>query len=128
VQAPTWDNIVCWAEDLGLAEDTLYDDIAAELALGYHVGRYSFEFCDAVVNHLYALMLARQQEAQLQSWPQLFWRVFEAFDAGELADPSKPAHDPIKAYTDPEIADIVRELQTSPRLRRMGVSTDVARN
>jgi hypothetical protein len=128
VQAPTWENIVCWAEDLGLAEDTLYDDIAAELALGYHIGRYSFEFCDAVVNRLYTLMLASQQEAQLRLWPKLFWRVFEAFDAGELANPSSPAHDPVKAYTDPEIADIVRELRRSPSVRRMEVSTDVARN
>ncbi len=109
-QAPVQVDIARWAGGSDEAEATLYDAIAAELARGYHVKRYSFEFCDAVVNQLYALMIAKQLREPPPAWPKLFSRVYEAFDAGEWANPQLPPYDPIKTYTDPEIAEIVREL------------------
>ena len=101
-------DIARWTQGRIEAETALYDSIAAELARGYFEGRYSFTFCDDVVNALYHLMISRQAEEPPPPWPKLFWRVYEAFDAGELASPSAP--DPVKTYTDPEIAEIVRKL------------------
>ncbi|MDB5667272.1 MAG: hypothetical protein JWL74_222, partial [Alphaproteobacteria bacterium] len=107
--SPCQADIARWTQGRIEAETALYDSIAAELARGYCEGRYSFTFCDDVVNALYHSMISRQAAEQPPApWPKLFWRVFEAFDAGELASPSVP--DPIRTYTDPEIAEIVRDL------------------
>ena len=107
-QAPLSEDMVAWAGSSRESEMALYDAVAAELARGYFEKRYSFDFCDAVVNQLYGFMLDKQTQEPPPPWPKLFWRVFEAFDAGELATRSAP--DPVKTHTDPEIADIVREL------------------
>lgn len=55
-------------------------------------------------------MIFKPFEEPAPAWPKLFWRVFEAFDAGEWADLSNPTLDPVATYTDPEIAEIVAEL------------------
>ena len=107
---PCQADIARWTGGRVEAETALYDSIAAELARGYFERRYSFTFCDDVVNALYHPMLTRQSEEPPPPWPKLFWRVYEAFDAGESANPSSPPHDPVRTYTDPEIAEIVRDL------------------
>lgn len=109
-QAPIREDIIAWTRGSEEAEAVLYDDLGAELARGYHAKRYSFDFCDAVVNQLSALLIEKQMLEPPPPWPKLFWRVYEAFDAGEFANPSKPTYDPIKTETDPAIAEIVREL------------------
>jgi len=109
-QAPTEADLLAWSGGSWLAQALLYDQIAAQLAVGYHEKRYSFEFCDEIVNHLYGIMIGQQAGDSPPPWPKLFIRVFEAFDAGEFASPHLPPHDPVKTYTDPEIAEIVREL------------------
>ncbi len=43
-------------------------------------------------------------------WPKLFFRVYEAFDAGEMHRRADKSDDPISELTNPEIAEIVREL------------------
>jgi hypothetical protein len=85
----------------------LYNQIAGQLALGHHEARFSFEFCDEVVNHLWGLMISQQVGDHPPPWPELFFRVYEAFDAGEFVNPLVPPYDPVKRYTDPEIAEIV---------------------
>jgi hypothetical protein len=107
---PSDADISRWTNGCAHAETALYDGIGAELARGYHDRRYSFSFCDEVVNALFGLMLAKQNQEPPPSLPKLFWRVYEAFDAGEMANPSLPPYDPIRTNTDPEIAEIVRDL------------------
>lgn len=109
-QSPTHEDIIAWSGEAVKEQSALYDRIGAQLALGYHEGRFSFAFCDEVVNVLYGHMIAQQTQNSSPPWPKLFFRVFEAFDAGEYANPSSPPHDPVKVHTDPEIAEIVREL------------------
>ena len=58
-QAPIREDIEAWAGGSLEAEMALYDNVAAELARGYFEKRYSFYFCDAVVNQLYCLMLEK---------------------------------------------------------------------
>ena len=107
-QSLTQADIVAWSGGSEQAQALLYDQIATQLALGYHEKRYSFEFCDVVANQLYGIMIVQQAGDSPPPWPKLFFRVYEAFDAGEFASPHSPPHDPVKTYTDPEIAEIVR--------------------
>jgi hypothetical protein len=109
-QAPDQEDIAGWTEGSVEAESTFYDSVAAELARGYYERRYSFDFCDAVVNQLYALMISKQHLDPPPPWPNLFWRVYEAFDAGECHRLADMSDDPIAELTDPEIAEIVRAL------------------
>ena len=41
-------------------------------------------FCDRVVNDLHGTMISKQLNEPPPPWPKLFWRVYEAFDAGEF--------------------------------------------
>lgn len=107
-QAPVEEDLASWAG--GSLVTTLYDSLAAELARGYLEGRYSFGFCDAVVNQLYALMISRQLQDSPPPWPKLFFRVYEAFDAGECHRRADKSDDPIAELTDPGIVEIVRDL------------------
>ena len=58
-------------------------------------------------------MIKKQLSEPPPPWPKLFWRVYEAFDAGELHRKPDKSDDPVSEFTDPEIADIVRDLATS---------------
>lgn len=69
----------------------------------------SFEFCDAVVNQLWGLLIEKQRSGAFTP-PGLFMRVYEAFDAGEYHRTADASDDPIATFTDPQIAAIVRGL------------------
>jgi hypothetical protein len=107
-QAPVQEDIDTWAGSSLQTEAALYDSIGAELARGYFERRYSYDFCDAIVNQLYALMIEKQLLEPAPPWPRLFFRVYEAFDAGEYHSTAAKSDDPIAELTDPEIAKIVR--------------------
>jgi hypothetical protein len=109
-QAPVQDDITRWTGGLEEAEAALYDGFGAELARGYYERRYSFDFCDAVVNQLYGLMISKQLQEPPPPWPKLFMRVYEAFDAGEMHRCADKSDDPIAELTDPAIADIIGDL------------------
>ena len=109
--AITQDDIDRWTAGLEEDEEALYDSIAAALASGYHERRYSFEFCDRVVNDLYGPFITKQQREPPPPWPKLFWSVYEAFDAGEFHRMPDMSANPIAEFTDPAIAEIVRDLQ-----------------
>jgi hypothetical protein len=98
-----------WHEN-GDEEAKLYNDIAAEIARGYTERRFSFEFCDYVANALTGSCMIWSGDRREIPHPELLFRVYDAFDAGENANPSLPPHDPIKRYTDPMIAEIVAAL------------------
>lgn len=109
-RAPIHEDIIAWSGSSSAEQAALYDQVGAELALGYHQKRFSFEFCDVVVNQLQSVMISQQFRDPPPPWPKLFWRIYEAFDAGEFANPSLPPHDPVKTNTDPAIDEIVRGL------------------
>jgi hypothetical protein len=109
-QAPVEEDIAAWTGESVEEEVTLYNNLGAELARGYDEKRYSFAFCDTVVNQLYALMISKQHADPPPPWPKLFFRVYEAFDAGEMHRRADKSDDPISELTNPEIAEIVREL------------------
>jgi hypothetical protein len=57
----------------------LLDQIGLALALGFETGDLSYQFCDDLVNHLFALHCDSALGPD-----SLFWRVFGAFDEGEF--------------------------------------------
>ena len=103
-------DIARWTGGSAGHDGEFYDGLSALLARGYHERRYSFEFCDEVVNDLYDYVISKQRGAPLHPTPNLFWRVFAAFDAGEFHRQPDESDDPIAEFTDPRIADIVRGL------------------
>ena len=109
-QAPIHEDIAGWTEGSVEAEVNLYDALAAELARGYFDRRYSFAFCDAVVNQLWTLLIDEDPQEAPSPWPNLFSRVYEACDAGECHRRADKTDDPVAELTEPAIAEIVREL------------------
>jgi hypothetical protein len=99
-------DIARWTGGSADDECKFYDLLARLLARGYHEQRYTFEFCDQVVNELYDLVLKLPSPPS----PDLFWHVFAAFDAGEFHREPDMSDDPIADFTDPEIANIVSNL------------------
>ena len=95
-------HIEQWSHSYGLNRASLYDAIAAELALGFHNGTLDYEFCDAVVNDLVGIHFEEDNS--------LFWQVFLAFDAGEYGHDGDRGVDPVEKYTRPEITRIVSKL------------------
>lgn len=61
------------------------------------------------MNELHGCMIAEQYADPPPKWPTLFWRVFEAFEAGEFPLRTD-TRNPVAELTDPEIAEIVRDL------------------
>jgi len=87
---------------LGCPEQPYYDQIALHLALGFHASELPFAFCDAVVNDLHVVITFANEDR-----PDLFWRVFLAFDGGEFHHHSNRDEDPVETYTRPMISRIV---------------------
>lgn len=109
-ETPLKETVAAWTDGSVADEMSLYDSVGAELARRYFEKRYSFDFCDAVVNKLYVLVIAKQVRNPTPPWPKLFWRVFEAFDAGEFHRSADKSDDPVANFTDPEVAEIIRDL------------------
>lgn len=102
--------LVRWHTD-GLDEAQFLNEMAAETAIGYSAGRYSYEFGDFVANALWASYIHSVGNPRLEMpHPALLGKVYDAFDAGEVASPFWPTHDPIATYTDRKIAEIVSAL------------------
>lgn len=99
-------DIDLWTELVGSMRHEAYNVLARHLAVGFHEGRLSFWFCDAVANatvgFVYDDCLAKGENL-----PSLFYGVYLAFDGGEVG---RPGVDPIEANTRPMIARIVRGL------------------
>ena len=98
-------DVALWAAECGGDRLRVYDEFARYVAVGFHNRRLSFAFCDAVVNDLFAVMITADDLAS-----DLFWAVFEAFDAGEFHRSDDRSDDPVAEHTEPAIAAIVANL------------------
>jgi hypothetical protein len=102
----TADHIQKWSALLCQSEAHLYDQIAIYLARGFHSYELDFEFCDALVNDIYGLIVS-SPDAHL---PDLFYEVYSAFDEGEFWHKGQPReNDPVDFYARPLIAGIVEK-------------------
>lgn len=99
---------VAAARQAAVAEgSSFYNDAGSELARGYVENRYSFDFCDTLVNSLFLIWTTDQRKLPR---PELFLRVYEAFDAGEYHRRADKSDDPVAEHTDPAIKRIVGSL------------------
>jgi hypothetical protein len=96
------DDVQRWSALLGVSRSKLYDQIAVYLAQGFNCSELSFEFCDAIVNDVHGLITLADEDR-----PDLFWKVYLAFDEGEYYHGDNREQDPVKVYTRPQIAQIV---------------------
>lgn len=96
-----------WTEIVGSTRHHAYDVLARYLAVGFHEGRFSFWFCDGLANSVMGFMYDDYATRGDEFWPSFFYKVYLAFDAGEVGNPGV---DPIETFTRPMIADIVHEL------------------
>lgn len=94
-----------WSTSLGVSRATLYDQIALHLARGFHASVLTFAFCDAVVNDLHGVITFANEDR-----PDLFWKVFLAFDEGEFHHHSNRGEDPKEVYTRPMIGRIIKDV------------------
>lgn len=96
------EDVQRWSASLGILRSELYDRIATYLAQGFNRSDLSFEFCDAIVNDLHGVITFADEDR-----PDLFWKVYLAFDEGEYYHGNDREQDPIEVYTRPQIAQIV---------------------
>ncbi len=96
------EDVQRWSASLGIPRSELYDRIAVYLARGFNDSELSFEFCDAIVNDLHGIITFADEER-----PDLFWKVYLAFDEGENYHGNDREQDPVDVYTRPWIARIV---------------------
>ena len=92
-----------WCRLGGLTRDQLYDGVALHLAHDYDQRKLPFGFCDVVINDLFGLSVSGEPYGV----PELFWEVFEAFDAGEFHRQPDKSDDPETDFTRPMIAEFV---------------------
>lgn len=93
----TNEDVARWSSSSGLFLAEIYDVVAIHLAVGFRKQAFDFGFCDDVVNQLQGGSLHSRED-----WPNLFWDVFLAFDAGEYYHTGDDQLlDPVEKYTKP---------------------------
>jgi hypothetical protein len=98
-------DIKRWAFLTGVPESTLCDQIAIYLALGFQNSELTFQFCDAVVNDIFGVVISAHVEIQ-----DIFYQIYCAFDGGEYEHKYRRGEDPVEAYTRPYIVHILAGL------------------
>lgn len=98
------DDIEKWAGERGLNLPDFLDVIGIEIAKRYHFGERSFEFSDSLVNDLWGLLIDRVAHNNDIRWPDDFYEVYEAFDAGEFHRLPDRSDNPQADFTKPLIA------------------------
>ena len=96
------EDVQRWSISLDVSRSELYDQIAIYLARRFNGSELSFEFCDAIVNDLHDVITSADEER-----PDLFWKVYLAFDEGEYYHGNNREQDPVEVYTRPQITQIV---------------------
>lgn len=88
-----------------LHDDEFYNEIGYIIAKLYASGDLSYDICDSIINILYFGWLKNFDTGD--NFPVLFFKIFEAFDAGEYHRKADESDDPVRDHTDPLIAEIL---------------------
>jgi hypothetical protein len=97
-----------WCKTLDVPRSELFDQIALDLARGFYASDLTFGFCDAVINDLFGLITSSNEPS-----PDLFWRVYLAFDEGEYYHDNNRDEDPVEVYTRPMITRIINDIPSA---------------
>ena len=82
------------------------NELALTLSRKFLRGDIDFELADSIINSIYADALSLAHDDY--SYPNLFDRIYQAFDDGEWDHHGK-SEDPIAEYTVPDLRLIVEE-------------------
>ena len=104
------DDLLEWSIGQGVTVEDFLDRFGGEIAKSYHARELPYETCDEIVNDLWGLLMQRTANGSSGAWPETFYRVYDAFDAGEYHRRADSSDDPIAQFTDPAIAEIVAAL------------------
>ncbi|GAA0731804.1 hypothetical protein [Sphingomonas japonica] len=118
------DDLSAWSIERGETVVDFLDHFGAEIAKSYHVGELSYAFCDSIVNDLWGLLLQQTVDDSAASWPHTFYRVYDAFDAGEYNRRADGTDDPVAEFTDPAIEEIVAMLRRQELESGKNVASD----
>jgi len=99
----TSDDVVRWAGAFN--HWGFYNSAALEIAKGYHRGELSFSFCDGVMNDLWSGVQQGFGPGN-NAMPKPFFKIYEAFDAGEYHRKDDKSDDPVADFTDPAITEL----------------------
>lgn len=102
-------DVVQWAKEQALTVSEFLDRFGLEIARKYDSGMLFYSFCDDIVNELWVMLLDWMDKPMAEPWPNTFYEVFDAFDAGEFHRLADRSDDPIADFTKPLIAEIVRK-------------------
>ena len=117
---PNWGEPGAQAElvtlmvETGSSKAEVCDAIARELVVGFADGRLPYIVCDDLLNvaHSWVTLDLFTEPPVLPGPPELFSRVYGAFDAGEYVHSGDAREvDPVEKYTRPLIEEIVRGMQ-----------------
>ena len=101
----TESHVARWAGKYNGNRGQVFDEFARYLAVAFHERRLPFAFCDAVMNDLHAV-ISNADDMR----PDLFWKVYLAFDTGEFHRRADKADDPVADHTESAIAAIIADL------------------
>ncbi len=93
-----------WARERGLSLPDFLDRIGFEIADRYQAGQHTFQFCDSLVNDLWCALIELVVKNDDLRWPDDFYEVYEAFDAGEFHRLPDKSDDPESDFTKPLVA------------------------
>jgi hypothetical protein len=103
----TNDDVVRWAG--GLDNWEFYNAAAVQIAMKYHQGHLTYSFCDWLMNELWRAVQASFTNGSNRV-PEPFYEIYLAFGAGEYHRSEDKSDDPVAAFTDPLIADLVSRM------------------
>jgi hypothetical protein len=98
----TKSDLQSWSMAMNISRSSLCNEIALYLARGFHSSKLAFEFCDAIANDIFGIMISTEEGP-----PEPFYQIYCAFDAGEYKHKDRPDTDPVETYTRHYIAQIV---------------------
>ncbi|MDG6078870.1 hypothetical protein E3U23_06650 [Erythrobacter litoralis] len=119
VVAISENDVFQWATQRDQTAGNFLDSFGFELATRFHRGQLSYEFCDEVVNELWVILIGWIGKPLSKPWPDTFYEVYDAFDAGEYHRKEDKTDDPVGDFTRPMITQIVRKC-----LKRFSGSND----
>jgi hypothetical protein len=107
------DNLDAVVNLTGSSKAQVCDAVAKDLAFRFTYRTLTFDFCDDLVNDVCAWITEdlSNNPTPLGGYPNLFIRIFEAFEEGEFIHPGdSPDIDAAEKYARPLIAAVVRDL------------------
>ena len=108
VSTDTWRQL---SKEVSLSLTATFDRFATHLADMYDKGVLNYEFCDSLVNMAWSDWLDPFNDEKGNAWPNDFFEVYEAFDAGEYYRKDDKSDDPVADHTDPMIKDFLNRIK-----------------